>query len=91
MQNYLPYLTRNGHEFFIKWENKVAHVTCHNEWSTDENLSSEDIDYMIQTAMIMGIENMVLNTDYGVDIHTHTLKTNAKYKNFKLNKLVTQW
>lgn len=91
MKNFLPYLTENGHEFFIKWENKIAHVTCHNDADITDNLSNKDIDCIIESAMVMGIEKVVLNTDYGVDIHTHSLKTNAKYKDFKLNKLVTEW
>ena len=90
MKNYLPYLTKNGHEFYIKWESKVAHVTCHNEdGNITENLSEQDIAYMMETVMILGTESMVLNTNYGVDIHSHTLATNPKYKAFRLNKLFT--
>lgn len=81
----LNYSTQNGNDYTISWNKKTANVTCKYVEEIG-NLHQSDIDEIIQSAMILGIEKVVLHTDCGVDIHSHTLKTNSKYKYFTIMK-----
>ena len=89
MKNSLPYLTETGHEYFINWNKKTANISCMDgEGQIDglPNLSKEDVSEMIETAKILGVDTVVLNTNFGVDIHSHTLKTSKAFANFTINK-----
>ena len=81
----INFCTKNGHDFKVTWNKKVAIVTCSYEEEIG-NLDEPDIDYILETALILGIEKVILRTDCGVNIHSHTLRNNKKYSNLTLEK-----
>jgi hypothetical protein len=86
----LPYCTDNGHEYTISYKGGAAHVLCNSNNNTAdpmELITEDDVLSIIETAKVKGITTVTLHTNYGVAIHTHTLKTAKSFHGFYLNKL----
>jgi len=88
----LPYCTDNGHEYEIHINSitNTAHVHCKTQDNTAdpmELITEKDVLDIIETAKTYGIKNVVLHTNYGVAIHSHTLKTAKRFNGFSINKL----
>ena len=87
----LPYCTDNGHEYYIHFDpkNKTAGVTCKTENNTapeTQEITEKDVLCIIETAKTFGIERVILYTNYGIGIHSRTLKTANRFKDFKIVK-----
>jgi len=86
----LPYCTTNGHEYLVDRAGGSAFINCFMYDNDSELISNPvslaDLKEMMETAKTFGIEKIELYTNYGVDIHSHTLKTNPIYKNLKIVK-----
>ena len=90
MKTELNYCTDNGHEFYVSTNNNVAIINCigYNDAEITGNpIQSSDVKEMIETAKTYGIEFVELHTNFGIDIHSHTLKTAKAYNNFSIKKL----
>ena len=90
----LPYCTDNGHEYEIHINpiDNTAHVHCKIEGNTApdmELITENDALDIIEAAKTYGIKTVILHTDYGVAIHSYTLKTAKRFKGFYINKLIS--
>ncbi len=86
----LPYCTDNGHEYTVSYKGGAAHVICNSEDNTAdpmELITEDDVLSIIETAKVKGITTVTLHTNYGVAIHSHTLKTAKRFNGFYINKL----
>jgi hypothetical protein len=51
-------------------------------------ITEDDVLSIIETAKVKGITTVTLHTNYGVAIHSHTLKTAKRFNGFYINKLI---
>ena len=65
------YITETGIAFKIGWDGKTANLFC----TTSDNegcylITKKDLEEMVSTSRIKGIENVNLYTNMGVELHS---------------------
>jgi pyridoxine 5'-phosphate synthase PdxJ len=93
MNSKLNYCTENGHEFYVEANKNTAIINCiaDNDAEIIGNpIQPSDLKEMIETAKTHGIEFVELHTNFGIDVHTHTLKTAKSYNNLSIVKTETE-
>lgn len=88
----LAYCTEDGIEYFIGLKDNQALVTVFSDDDRDtmEGISKEAVKEMILTAKTYGINTVIIDTNFGVNIHSKDLKTVSAYKGLHIVKTSLQ-
>ena len=89
--NKLPFTTEH-HEFYVTYTRDHADVFIPVTDESESGLFNNPIGYnelheIVQTAKTYGINTVTINTQYGVDVHSHSLKTNPIFRGVSINKI----
>ncbi len=85
----LPYCTQRGIEYFVGHKNNQALVTVFSDCERDtfEGIEPMDIKEMMDSAKTHGIDIVIIDTNFAVNIHSKNLKN---YKGLHIVKTLLE-
>lgn len=86
----LPYVTDNGHEYYISWDKSKATIICKFEneaEALDNPITLSDFREMIDTATTYGIKKVDFNSNYSIEAQRHQWGEIAKKHGIKLTRI----
>ncbi len=76
------YATENGISFKIGWDGKTADLFCSTSDNESYLITKKDLEEMVFSARIKGVEKVVLYTNMGIELHS-----TEKPQDYGLNKI----